>query len=81
MEYMQREDLGRLATAGQENGVPLSLDCALTVAAGLCAGLHYAHEKAAPEADRWAIIEFVTLRAHEFDPTMDRCRYPRCATR
>ena len=47
MEYVHGEDLGRLVTASSDNGVPISLDCALTVAAGLCAGLHHAHEKAA----------------------------------
>ena len=46
MEYVHGEDLGRLVTASSDNGVPISLDCALTVAAGLCAGLHHAHEKA-----------------------------------
>jgi hypothetical protein len=47
MEYVHGEDLGRLVTASSDNGVPISLDCALSVAAGLCAGLHHAHEKAA----------------------------------
>ena len=47
MEYVHGEDLGRLVTASAENRVPISLDCALTVAAGLCAGLHHAHEKTA----------------------------------
>ena len=46
MEYVHGEDLGRIIAAAGENGVPLSLDAALTLAAGLCAGLHHAHEKA-----------------------------------
>ncbi len=49
MEYVHGEDLGRLAVTALENGVPISLDCALTLVAGLCAGLHYAHEKAGPD--------------------------------
>ena len=49
MEYVHGEDLGRLTVTALENGVPVSLDCALTLVAGLCAGLHYAHEKAGPD--------------------------------
>ena len=49
MEYVHGEDLGRLNVTALENGVPISLDCALTLVAGLCAGLHYAHEKAGPD--------------------------------
>ncbi len=45
MEYIHGEDLGRLVMTAVENGVPISLDVALTLIAGLCAGLHYAHEK------------------------------------
>jgi serine/threonine protein kinase len=45
MEYIHGEDLGRLTMTAVENGVPISLDVALTLVAGLCAGLHYAHEK------------------------------------
>jgi serine/threonine protein kinase len=56
MEYVHGEDLGRLVTAGRENGVPLSLDCTLTIAAGLCAGLHYAHEKAAPDGRSLGVV-------------------------
>ena len=49
MEYVHGEDLGRTVVTATENGVPLSLDAALTVVVGLCAGLHYAHEKAGPD--------------------------------
>jgi serine/threonine protein kinase len=45
MEYVHGEDLDRIASTSDEHGVPLSLDAALTLVAGLCAGLHYAHEK------------------------------------
>ncbi len=45
MEYIHGEDLGRLIATALDGGVPLSLDTALTFACGLCAGLHYAHEK------------------------------------
>ncbi len=45
MEYVHGEDLGRLVASATDSGVPISLDAALTFASGLCAGLHYAHEK------------------------------------
>ena len=45
MEYIHGEDLNRLIATAMENGVGLSLDTALTLVCGLCAGLHYAHEK------------------------------------
>jgi serine/threonine-protein kinase len=56
MEYVHGEDLGRLVATGRENGVPISLDCALTLAAGLCAGLHHAHEKAAPDGKPLGVV-------------------------
>jgi serine/threonine protein kinase len=49
MEYVHGEDLGRTIVTAFENGVPVSLDAALTLIVGLCAGLHYAHEKAGPD--------------------------------
>jgi len=49
MEYVHGEDLGRIVATAIETGVPISLDIALTLLAGLCAGLHYAHEKASPD--------------------------------
>src|ERR1041384_6537434 len=56
MEYVHGEDLGRLVATGRENGVPISLDCALTLAAGLCAGLHHAHEKASPDGKPLGVV-------------------------
>ncbi len=56
MEYVHGEDLGRLAASAQEQGVPISLDCALTLAAGVCAGLHYAHEKAGPDGKPLGVV-------------------------
>jgi len=49
MEYVHGEDLGRTIATAVDNGVPISLDSALTLIVGLCAGLHYAHEKAGPD--------------------------------
>lgn len=49
MEYVHGQDLGQVVASAQESGVPISLDAALTVIAGLCAGLHYAHEKVGPD--------------------------------
>ncbi|MFT3695118.1 MAG: serine/threonine-protein kinase [Kofleriaceae bacterium] len=51
MEYVHGEDLDRISQQSQEQGVPISLDAALTLAAGLCAGLHYAHEKGVVHRD------------------------------
>jgi serine/threonine protein kinase len=45
MEYVHGEDLDHISMASEEQGVPLSMDAGLTLVAGLCAGLHYAHEK------------------------------------
>ncbi|HEY5951024.1 MAG TPA: serine/threonine-protein kinase [Kofleriaceae bacterium] len=45
MEYVHGEDLDHIHIAAEEQGVPLSMDAALTLVAGLCSGLHYAHEK------------------------------------
>ncbi|HEY0481514.1 MAG TPA: protein kinase, partial [Kofleriaceae bacterium] len=56
MEYVHGEDLGRLAMTARENGVPISLDCALTLVSGLCAGLHHAHEKASPEGKPLGVV-------------------------
>ena len=56
MEYLHGEDLGRLHTTSIENGVPMSLDAALTLVAGLCAGLHYAHEKAGPDGKPLGVV-------------------------
>ncbi|HEX3764760.1 MAG TPA: protein kinase [Kofleriaceae bacterium] len=56
MEYVHGEDLGRLVTTAQETGVQVTLDCALTLVSGLCAGLHYAHEKASPEGKPLGVV-------------------------
>ena len=45
MEYVHGEDLEQIAQQANDQGVPLSMDASLTLVAGLCAGLHYAHEK------------------------------------
>ncbi|MEO8846380.1 MAG: protein kinase [Kofleriaceae bacterium] len=56
MEYVHGEDLERIASTSHEHGVPLSLDAALTLVAGLCAGLHYAHEKMGPDGTPLQIV-------------------------
>ncbi|HUJ62680.1 MAG TPA: serine/threonine-protein kinase [Kofleriaceae bacterium] len=56
MEYVHGEDLSRIAVTAHEQGVPISMDAALTLVAGLCAGLHYAHDKAAPDGSALAIV-------------------------
>jgi serine/threonine protein kinase len=56
MEYVHGEDLERLTAQAFDQGVPLSLDAALTLIAGLCAGLHYAHEKIGPDGKPLQIV-------------------------
>jgi serine/threonine protein kinase len=56
MEYIHGEDLGRTVTTATEQGVPMSLDASLTLVAGLCAGLHYAHEKAGPDGKPLGVV-------------------------
>ena len=56
MEYVHGEDLGRLVATARESGVPISLDCALTLVSGLCGGLHHAHEKASPEGKLLGVV-------------------------
>jgi serine/threonine protein kinase len=56
MEYVHGEDLGRLVASGRDNGVPISLDCTLTIAAGLCAGLHHAHDKSSRDGKPLGVV-------------------------
>nr|HEX4315545.1 serine/threonine-protein kinase [Kofleriaceae bacterium] len=56
MEYVHGENLGLLASTALDNGVPLSLDASLTLVAGLCAGLHYAHEKLGPDGKPLRVV-------------------------
>ncbi|HEY4182939.1 MAG TPA: serine/threonine-protein kinase [Kofleriaceae bacterium] len=56
MEYVHGEDLGHLHDAAQQQGVPMSLDAVLTLATGLCAGLHYAHEKTGPDGKPLGVV-------------------------
>ena len=56
MEYVHGEDLGHLVAAASENGVPVSLDAALTLCAGLCAGLHHAHEKVGSDGQPLTVV-------------------------
>jgi hypothetical protein len=56
MEYVHGEDLRRTLAAAADQGVPISLDAALTLAVGVAAGLHYAHQKAAPDGAPLGIV-------------------------
>ncbi len=56
MEYVHGEDLGRIISASSEQGVPIALDCALTLVVGLCAGLHYAHDKIGPDGQPLHVV-------------------------
>jgi tRNA A-37 threonylcarbamoyl transferase component Bud32 len=56
LEYVHGENLGQLASVALDSGVPLSLDAALTLIVGLCAGLHYAHDKLGPDGKPMRIV-------------------------
>ena len=56
MEYVHGEDLDQIALQANEQGVPVSMDAALTLVAGLCAGLHYAHDKAGADGKPLEIV-------------------------
>lgn len=56
MEYVPGQDLDHITVAADEQGVPLSIDAALTLVAGLCAGLHYAHERTAGDGTPMGIV-------------------------
>jgi serine/threonine protein kinase len=56
MEYVHGEDLRRVLAAAADQGVPISLDTALTLVVGIAAGLHYAHQKAAPDGRPLGIV-------------------------
>ena len=45
-----------MAQQANEQGVPISLDASLTLVAGLCAGLHYAHEKVGADGKPLEIV-------------------------
>ncbi len=56
MEYVHGEDLGHLNASALENGVPMSLDAALALTTGLCAGLHHAHDKHGADGQPLGIV-------------------------
>ena len=56
MEYVHGEDLDQITQQANEQGVPLSMDASLTLVAGLCAGLHYAHEKVGADGKPLEIV-------------------------
>src|SRR5688572_8488613 len=56
MEYVHGEDLDRIAAVADEQGVPMSMDAALTLVSGLCAGLHYAHERTGADGNPMNIV-------------------------
>src|SRR5688572_30293204 len=47
MEYIHGEDLRSIQRALRKAGKGLPIEHALSIAAGICAGLHYAHERRA----------------------------------
>jgi len=56
MEYVHGEDLDRIALQAQQRNQGIPLDASLTLIAGLCAGLHYAHERIGPDGTPLSIV-------------------------
>jgi serine/threonine protein kinase len=56
MEYVHGEDLRRMIAAANDQGVPVSIDATLTLIVGICAGLHYAHQKTSAEGAPLGIV-------------------------
>ena len=56
MEYVHGEDLRRMIAAANDQGVPVSIDATLTLIVGICAGLHYAHQKTSTEGAPLGIV-------------------------
>jgi serine/threonine protein kinase len=56
MEFLHGEDLARVTRRAGEVKQPLVLDSVLTIIAGVCAGLHYAHERRAADGKPLGIV-------------------------
>jgi serine/threonine protein kinase len=55
-EYVHGDRLDRIEKIAREQGVPISMDAALTLIAGVCAGLHHAHEMAGADGKPLQIV-------------------------
>jgi serine/threonine protein kinase len=56
MEFLHGEDLSRVLSRATASGRPVSLDSVLTILIGVCAGLHYAHERRAADGRPLGIV-------------------------
>jgi serine/threonine protein kinase len=56
MEYVHGENLDHLAAQAQQRNAGVPLDATLTLIAGLCSGLHYAHERIGPDGTPIGIV-------------------------
>jgi eukaryotic-like serine/threonine-protein kinase len=56
MEYVHGLDARTILKAEYRDGRRVPLGCALSIVRGLCAGLHYAHEKRAPSGEPLGIV-------------------------
>jgi len=56
MEYLHGEDTRGLMRAAHHRGERVPLEHALSIAIGVCAGLHYAHEKLDPDGKPLGIV-------------------------
>jgi post-segregation antitoxin (ccd killing protein) len=56
MEFLHGVDLMRLMTAALARGEPVPLARTVTIMAGVCAGLHYAHEQVGPDGAALGIV-------------------------
>jgi serine/threonine protein kinase len=56
MEYVHGENLDQIGLQAQQRATGIPLDATLTLIAGLCSGLHYAHERIGPDGTPLGIV-------------------------
>jgi len=56
MEYIHGVDLRSLKVDTARRGLEIPLEVSLSIAIGICAGLHYAHEKQGPDGEPLSLV-------------------------
>ncbi|HEX4456908.1 MAG TPA: serine/threonine-protein kinase, partial [Polyangia bacterium] len=70
MEYLHGEDVARLMKHAQVKNVRVPLEHALSIGLGMCAGLHYAHERVALDGQPLYIVHR-DISPHNISVTYD----------
>ena len=70
MEYLHGEDVARLMKHAQHKHVRIPLEHALSIGLGMCAGLHYAHERVALDGQPLYIVHR-DISPHNISVTYD----------